>query len=47
MFLYAEQDDNLAWQLCLGFKNRKIKKENFKNPGKNCFAVRMEWVKTS
>ena len=27
MFLYAEQDVNLAWQLCLGFKNRKIKKK--------------------
>ena len=47
MFLYPEQDVNLAQQSCSGFKNLKIKKKNVKNPGKNRFAVRMEWVNTA
>ena len=45
MFIYVKQHVNLAWQLCWDLKNWKIKKENVKNQGKKCFAVRMEWVK--
>ena len=40
MFLYVEQDVNLAWQSCSGLKNLKIAEKNVKkNPGKSCFAV--------
>ena len=45
MFLYVEQDVNLAYQSCSGLKNFKIALKNVKNPGKSCFAVRKEWVK--
>ena len=37
MFLYAEQDVNLAWQSCLGLKNWKRKK-NFLKSGKILFC---------
>ena len=37
MFLHVEQDANLAWKSFSGFRN-------LKNPGKNYFAGRMEWV---
>ena len=45
MSLYVEQDVNLAKQSCSGLKNVKIKEKCKKNPGKNCLAVRIEWVK--
>ena len=44
MFLYGEQDVNLAQQSYSGLKNGKIKKKKSKHPEKNCFAVRMKWV---
>ena len=44
MFLYVDQDVNLAWQSCSGLKNVKIAEKNVKNPGKSCFEVRKEWV---
>ena len=43
VFLYVEQDVNLAWQLCSGLENVKNSIEKCKNLGKNCFAVRNEW----
>ena len=46
MFLYAEQDVNLAQQSCLRLKNFKIAQKNVENPGKSCFAVGKEWVNT-
>ena len=31
LFLYAEQDVNLAWQSCIGLKNLKINVKNLGN----------------
>ena len=45
MFLYVEQDVNLAQQSSSGLKNFKIALKNVKNSGKRCFAVRKEWAK--
>ena len=45
MFLYVEQDVNLAKQSCSGLKNLKIAKNNVKSLGKSCFAVGKEWLK--
>ena len=44
MFLYVEQDVNLAWQSCSGHKHFKIVSKNVKNLGKSCFAVRKERI---
>ena len=44
MFLYVEQDVNLAKQLCSGLENLKIAWKKVKNLGKRCLAVRKEWV---
>ena len=43
MFLYGKQNLNLVLQSCL---NWEMKEKSAKNPGKNCFEVRMEWVKS-
>ena len=43
VFLYAEQDVNLAWQSCFGLKHWKIKNKLFKIRKK--VVLQMEWVK--
>ena len=48
MLLFVEQDVKFPWQSCSGLKNEKnLAQENVKYPGKRCFAVRKEWVKSN
>ena len=44
MFIYVEQDLNLAQQSCSSLEKVKIAEENVKNQGKSYFSVRKERV---
>ena len=47
MVLYVEQVVNFILSWHSDHKNRKLKYRMVKNETKDCFAIRMEWVKCS